>query len=53
MNEPAIECQDCGQTLHELTPAEQQRVADRPYDFVLFCASCGRERERRARAEAP
>lgn len=32
-----LDCQACGKVLKELTPAEAQDVADRPYDFVAFC----------------
>lgn len=37
-----LECQDCGEVLRELTPAEAQRVARAPYDFVCYCRSCVR-----------
>ena len=37
-----LECQDCGRTVRTLTPAEAQQVADKPYNFIIFCASCQR-----------
>ncbi|KJK12550.1 hypothetical protein UB45_07685 [Terrabacter sp. 28] len=40
MMEPVLECQMCGTVLRTLTPSEAREVADRPYDFVLFCAAC-------------
>lgn len=37
---PTLDCQACGKVLHELTFAEAQEVARRPYDFVVFCYDC-------------
>lgn len=45
---PTLECQDCGLVLRILTPAEAQQVAKRPYDFIVFCRSCGQANERMA-----
>jgi predicted nucleic acid-binding Zn-ribbon protein len=41
-----LECQDCGYPVRTLTPAEEQQVADRPDDFVVYCPPCGRARQR-------
>ncbi len=42
MNEPGsvLECQACGYPLRNLSPSEEQRVADNPYNFVFFCSEC-------------
>ena len=37
---PVLECQDCGEVLRELSAAEAQAVAARPYDFVVYCGPC-------------
>ena len=37
---PTLDCQDCGKVLLELTPAEAQVVAQRPYDFIRTCWLC-------------
>lgn len=57
MNQPPVlECQDCGDVVRELSAAEAQRVANRPYDFVVYCGPCQADRDkeasRRARREA-
>lgn len=39
-----LECQDCGRVLRRLTGSEAQRVAERPYDFVVYCEECRRAR---------
>lgn len=38
-------CQDCGEVIRELTPAEAQKVAADPYAFWVFCGRCGKYRE--------
>lgn len=43
---PTLDCQDCGIALRRLTPSEAQRVAERPYDFVTRCGSCGKDAAR-------
>lgn len=45
MTEPVLECQDCGRVLRTLSPVEAQQVADKPYNFILLCAPCGREED--------
>ncbi len=35
-----LDCQGCGDVLKVLTPGEAQRVALRPYDFVVYCTIC-------------
>lgn len=40
MGEPTLDCQACGDVMRYLTPAEAQEVAQRPYDFVVFCPEC-------------
>lgn len=32
-----LECQTCGSVVKKLTSAEAQRVADSPYDYVVYC----------------
>ncbi len=51
-----LECQDCGDQLRELSDAEAQKVANNPYNYVVFCCSCtqarvatGTEREKEYR----
>ena len=41
-----MECQDCGEVIRELSPAEARAVADKPYNFVVFCRQCAAEQER-------
>ena len=41
--EPVLECQMCGTVLRTLTPSEAREVADRPYNFVVYCAGCRQE----------
>lgn len=40
MDVEVLECQDCGEVVRELTPAEAQQVADRPYNFIVRCHEC-------------
>lgn len=40
MDEHTLDCQACGAALFSLTLAQQQRVADDPYAYVVFCRSC-------------
>lgn len=40
------ECQDCGAVLRELSLAEQQKVADNPYNFIFYCNTCIRDIEK-------
>jgi hypothetical protein len=35
--QPVLECQSCGVTVRELTAAEARVVAERPYDFIVYC----------------
>lgn len=43
MNQPEVlECQDCGRVVRELSPAEAKAVAERPYDFTVYCNECAR-----------
>jgi hypothetical protein len=42
--EPTLECQDCGVVIRRLTQAEAQCVADRPYDFIVYCRPCANAR---------
>lgn len=32
-----LECQTCGDVVQKLTLAQAQIVADRPYDFIVYC----------------
>lgn len=43
-----LECQDCGEVVRDdLSPSEVQKMAERPYDFIVYCYRCtvGRERD--------
>lgn len=49
LDDPVLECQDCGAVLRTLSPAEAQKVAANPYNYVLYCALCqdiGQDRSR-------
>ncbi len=35
-----LECQTCGKELKELSLAEQQQVADKPYNYIVYCKDC-------------
>ena len=35
---PVLECQLCGAVLKTLTREEADIVAERPYDFITYCA---------------
>lgn len=41
--EPTLDCQQCGAILRFLTPAEVQKVAANPYNYVMFCGPCKKE----------
>jgi len=43
MPEPTLDCQTCGEVLQTLTPAENQKVAAAPYNYVVTCAECKRD----------
>lgn len=43
MDDPVLECQDCGTVVKRLTPGEAQQVAERPYNFVVYCDRCRKE----------
>lgn len=45
LDQPVLECQDCGRVLRTLSPAEAQQVADNPYNFIFFCVPCQRVKE--------
>ena len=40
IEDPVLECQDCGEVVKRLTRAEEAQVADRPYNFVVYCRRC-------------
>ena len=42
-SQPTLDCQDCGMVLRKLTDAEAQQVAENPYNFTVYCATCRRE----------
>jgi hypothetical protein len=42
LDDPTIDCQDCGRILRHLSPAEAQKVAANPYNFVFWCDDCSR-----------
>lgn len=36
-----LECESCGDVVKpNLSPAEQQKVADNPDNFVVYCYAC-------------
>lgn len=41
-----LECQDCGETLRYLTPAEAKLVSYSPYDYIVYCNDCLKDKER-------
>lgn len=45
-NDATLECQDCGEVVRILSPAEAQRVAVNPYNFVVLCADCQQVNDR-------
>lgn len=42
MEPEVLECQNCGEVLQELSPAQAQQVAADSYRFVVFCRRCVR-----------
>lgn len=38
-----LDCQDCGEVVRELTPAEAQQVALHPENFIVLCRQCHRD----------
>lgn len=38
--DPVLECQDCGIVLRTLSPAEAQKVAANPYNYIALCMLC-------------
>ena len=40
----ALECQDCGDRVRMLSLDELRRVAERPYNYVVYCQVCRRSR---------
>lgn len=40
--DPTLDCQQCGDPVRTLSPAEQQQVAADPYAFIVYCGSCRR-----------
>jgi hypothetical protein len=38
-----LDCQECGEILKHLTPAEAQQVADNPYNFIVYCKPCQKD----------
>jgi uncharacterized protein with PIN domain len=39
---PILECQDCGIKLRDLTPEEDRRVTENPYNYIVYCNECKR-----------
>lgn len=35
-----LDCQLCGNVVRTLSMQEVQQVADRPYDFIVYCPAC-------------
>lgn len=46
MYEPTLDCQDCGDVVRRLTLAEAQQVAANPYNYIVYCTICRRDRAR-------
>lgn len=46
---PTLDCQTCGAVVRELTAAQVQQVADRPYDFIVYCAEHSNDWKHEAR----
>lgn len=44
MSEPTLDCQTCGRVILVLTPAENQKVAANPHNYIMDCAACKRDR---------
>jgi uncharacterized protein with PIN domain len=44
MNEEVLECQDCGTPVKQLSVEEARLVADKPYNFVVYCKYCQKDR---------
>lgn len=40
IDDPVLECQDCGRILLRLSLAQAQQVADNPYNFIAHCGPC-------------
>jgi hypothetical protein len=34
---PTLDCQACGNVIRILSASEAQQVAQRPYDFIIYC----------------
>jgi hypothetical protein len=41
-----LECQTCGAKIADLSPAQAQRVAANPYNYLLDCVRCILDREK-------
>jgi hypothetical protein len=39
-----LDCQDCGAILRVLSDAEASQVAANPYNYIVYCNSCLRDR---------
>lgn len=42
--EPTLDCQTCGTPLRRLTLSEAAMVAANPYNYIVDCYACARER---------
>ena len=42
-----LECEDCGRIIKTLTEYENQRMADKPYDFISYCDPCKASRAKK------
>jgi hypothetical protein len=43
MREPTLDCQTCGEVIRILSPAENQKVARNPQNYIVDCHLCQRE----------
>ncbi len=42
--EETLDCQDCGDIVKILTPSEARQVAAKPYNFIVYCEQCIKDR---------
>lgn len=45
LDDPTLDCDDCGRILRHLSPSEAQKVARNPYNFIAYCTTCQKARE--------
>ena len=40
-----LECDDCGVRLMAMDASQAQKVAVNPYNYIVYCVGCKRDRE--------